>query len=68
MKNSEVLVCVSKTCHTVLKACLSWHASCHISFWQERIWNQILFYVNHSTDTPRTYFKVICNLEPGHSM
>ena len=50
-KNSEVLVCVSKTCHTVLKAWLSWHALCHISFWKERIWNQTLFYVNNSTDT-----------------
>lgn len=32
-KNSEVFVRVSKTCPTVLQACLSWHALCHISFW-----------------------------------
>ena len=68
-KNSEVLVCVLKTSHTVLKACLSWHALRHISFWQERIWNQILFYVNNSTDRIiPTYFEVICNLESRHAM
>ena len=68
-KNPEVLVCVLKTSHTVLKACLSWHALRHISFWQERIWNQTLFYVNNSTDRIiPTYFEVICNLESGHAM
>lgn len=45
-KNSKILVCVPETCHTVFKACLSGHASCHISFWQERIWNKRFLYVN----------------------
>lgn len=68
-KDSEVLVRVSETCHTVLKARWSWHISCHISFWQERIWKQILFYVNNSKDTTESkYVKVIYNLESWYAV